>query len=146
MKEPTTFYYQSDGSGRDSYVLKDNGGLRFEFNVRDSGDRIFKHSLRSHLRSPIKHYKDMSDRGDITTYMNWKSQTGRRINYQQAKVQNDVVKRLNTRSPKRDYTINYIIGTDKKIGQELKGNVSALIGLGNIKKHQQRQNYIKEGI
>lgn len=30
-KDATTFYYQSDGSGRDSYVLKDNGGLRFEY-------------------------------------------------------------------------------------------------------------------
>ena len=46
-KEATTFYYQSDGSGRDSYVLKNNGGLRFEYDVRQSGDRVFKDSLRS---------------------------------------------------------------------------------------------------
>ena len=30
-KEATTFYYQSDGTGRDSYVLMDNGGLRPEY-------------------------------------------------------------------------------------------------------------------
>lgn len=46
-KDPTSFYYQSDGSGRDSYVLKNNGGLRMEFNMRASGDSIFKDSLRS---------------------------------------------------------------------------------------------------
>ena len=46
-KEATTFYYQSDGSGRDTYVLKDNGGLRTEYNVRLSGDRVFRDSLRS---------------------------------------------------------------------------------------------------
>lgn len=46
-KEATTFYYQSDGSGRDSYVLKNNGGLRREYNIRTSGDNVFKDSLRS---------------------------------------------------------------------------------------------------
>ena len=44
-KEATTFYYQSDGSGRDSYVLKNNGGLRMEYDVRSSGE-IFRTSLR----------------------------------------------------------------------------------------------------
>lgn len=46
-KEATTFYYQSDGTGRDSYVLKNNGGLRPEYNIRVSGDRIFRDSLRA---------------------------------------------------------------------------------------------------
>ena len=31
QKHATTWYYQSDGSGRDSYVLMDNGGLRPEY-------------------------------------------------------------------------------------------------------------------
>ena len=44
-KDATTFYYQSDGSGRDSYVLKDNGGLRFDYNNKKD-DRIFRDSLR----------------------------------------------------------------------------------------------------
>jgi hypothetical protein len=46
-KDASTFYYQSDGSGRDGYVLKNNGGLRMEYNVRNSGDNIFRGSLRS---------------------------------------------------------------------------------------------------
>ena len=57
-KEASTFYYQSDGSGRDSYVLKNNGGLRWEYNVRNSGDNIFKDSLRSDRKSPLKYFQD----------------------------------------------------------------------------------------
>ena len=30
-REASTFYYASDGTGRDSYVLMDNGGLRPEY-------------------------------------------------------------------------------------------------------------------
>ena len=71
-KEATTFYYQSDGSGRDSYVLQNNGGLRPEFKVQHLGDRIFKSSLRNNQRSPLKHFADPGkDRADITSYMNW---------------------------------------------------------------------------
>lgn len=47
MKEPTTFYYQSDGTGRDSYVLNNNGGYRNEHDMKNYGDRVFKDSLRS---------------------------------------------------------------------------------------------------
>jgi len=32
-KDAVTFYYQSDGTGRDSYVLKNNGGLRPEYRI-----------------------------------------------------------------------------------------------------------------
>lgn len=66
-KEATTFYYQSDGTGRDSYVLKNNGGLRMEYNVRTSGDRIFKDSLRSDGKSNM--YPSPRDtQADFHTY------------------------------------------------------------------------------
>lgn len=45
-KEPVTFYYQSDGSGRDGYVLRDNGGYRPTYDITNIGDRLFKNSLR----------------------------------------------------------------------------------------------------
>ena len=54
--EATTFYYKSDGSGRDSYVLKHNGGLRVEYNNRMNGDVVFRDSLRSDQKSPLKHF------------------------------------------------------------------------------------------
>ena len=50
-KAASTFYYQSDGTGRDSYVLKHNGGLRFEYSCKQNGDRVFKDSLRSDMKS-----------------------------------------------------------------------------------------------
>lgn len=45
-KEPVTFYYQSDGTGRDSYVLSNNGGYRPEYKIHNIGDRLFKNTLR----------------------------------------------------------------------------------------------------
>ena len=50
-KEPTTFYYQSDGTGRDTYVLSNNGGYRVEHDMKNYGDRVFKDSLRSAKKS-----------------------------------------------------------------------------------------------
>ena len=77
-KDASTFYYQSDGSGRDSYVLKNNGGLRMEYDVRASGDNIFRRSLRdSSEKKMIKYFKN-ADTSDITNYLNWESGTGRR--------------------------------------------------------------------
>jgi hypothetical protein len=47
-KSPPTFYYQSDGTGRDSYVLMDNGGYRPEYDkYNKSNEKIFIDSLRS---------------------------------------------------------------------------------------------------
>ncbi len=52
-----------------------------EYDVRQSGDRVFKDSLRSNQRSPLRHFKDpLNDRADMTNYMNWKSSNGRLLN------------------------------------------------------------------
>ena len=69
-KDATTFYYQSDGTGRDTYVLKNNGGLRPEFNPKISGDRIFKRSLRSDARSPPRPVQSnpLTGRANFDTY------------------------------------------------------------------------------
>lgn len=76
QKEATTFYYQSDGSGRDSYVLKNNGGLRFEYDHKLNGDRVFKDSLR---RTQVRNYSSSrnNDPSDITNYLHWSSNSGR---------------------------------------------------------------------
>lgn len=76
-KEPVTHYYMSDGTGRDSYVLEHNGGSRPEYNKNfKSPDVIFGSSLRSGRKSPLKYFKNHHDIADITTYLNWKSQSG----------------------------------------------------------------------
>mmetsp|Transcript_34706 Transcript_34706/g.53233 ORF Transcript_34706/g.53233 Transcript_34706/m.53233 type:complete len:248 (-) Transcript_34706:765-1508(-) len=130
-KEATTFYYQSDGTGRDSYVLKNNGGLRFEYDVRNSGDRIFKKSLRSDQKSPVKHFRDpIADRADITTYLNWKSTNGRVVNARNSQIQRDLINRLTHGSPSRETTINYVVGTGE-VGKEMKSSVPTFQGYKN---------------
>jgi len=127
-KEATSFYYQSDGSGRDSYVLKNNGGLRYEYDIRQSGDRVFKDSLRNDKKSPVKHFKDpVFDRADITTYMNWKSINGKQHNARNSKIQKNLIHRLTHGSPSREHTINYVVGTGE-VGKEIKASVPSYQG------------------
>jgi len=58
-KDASTFYYQSDGTGRDTYVLKNNGGLRPEYNIRNSGDNVFRNSLRDGSdKQYVKYFKN----------------------------------------------------------------------------------------
>jgi hypothetical protein len=73
-KEAPTHYYQSDGTGRDSYILMDNGGSRPEYDkYNKTPENIFQSSLRSGTRSPLKYKQEPGDRADITSYLNWKS-------------------------------------------------------------------------
>ena len=72
VKEPMTFYYQSDGTGRDSYVLSNNGGYRPEFNIKVSGDRFFKSSLRTYTRSPNRSIASpVQELANFDTYQKW---------------------------------------------------------------------------
>ena len=72
VKEPTTFYYRSDGTGRDSYVLNNNGGYRPEFDIKVSGDRFFKSSLRTYTRSPNRSITSpVSDLANFDSYQKW---------------------------------------------------------------------------
>lgn len=128
-KEATTFYYQSDGTGRDSYVLKNNGGLRIEHDNKSYGDRVFKDSLRSSTKSKLKHFTNMhgSDRSDITNYLNWSSKQGQISTKKNYEMQKDLMKRLTTGSPNRIHTIKYIIGNGK-IGEEKRSSVTSFQG------------------
>lgn len=99
-----------------------------EYNVRNSGDNIFKQSLRNEIKSPVKYFNDpSSDKADITTYLNWKSTNGAAINAKHLKIQKDVTKRLTTGSPSREHTINYVIGTGE-VGQVKKDSVASYQG------------------
>ncbi len=57
----------------------DNGGLRREYDkYNKSNHQIFAGSLRRQERSPLRYFKDpITDRADITCYMNWQSTQGR---------------------------------------------------------------------
>lgn len=102
-----TFYYKSDGSGRDSYVLMDNGGMRPEYDKHHpNNDKIFTRSLRCSPKSQVKYFRDHNDKADITTYLNWKSKRGQHEDVKKIRLQRNLVERLynspsRSRSPLR---------------------------------------------
>ena len=126
IKEATTFYYQSDGTGRDSYILKNNGGLRIEYNNKNYGDRIFRDTLRSGGKSPLTYFKTR-DSSDITNYLNWESNSGRRTRSIKARIQKEVVQRLTTGSPNRETSIEYVLGPGK-VGEQAHLNLPTYQG------------------
>jgi hypothetical protein len=66
----------------------DNGGQRPEYDKHNpSPEKAFYGSLRAGVKSPIKYFKDQfRDKADITTYLNWGSAQGNRINAKHAKI------------------------------------------------------------
>ena len=128
-KDAPTWYYQSDGSGRDSYVLKNNGGLRPEYSSK-TNDRIFRSTLRSENKSPLQ-----DTRGDplqaianFDTYQNWHSMRSKAANDKNYKIQADLINRLTKGSPERQTRIDFIIGMDKRIGRVKKMSISSYQG------------------
>lgn len=128
-KEPTTFYYQSDGTGRDSYVLQNNGGYRPEFNIRVSGDRLFYQSLRDHTKSPVRSPNSpVSELANFDTYQNWPSVVGKQVHKKTAKMQKDLIMRLSKGSPERETTINYIMNNNDGQGVIKMKSISSFQG------------------
>lgn len=128
VKEATTFYYQSDGTGRDSYVLKNNGGLRPEYTGKATHDRIFKSSLRSETKSPLRSVRNpAAERANFDSYQNWHSVRSKQVNTRHARMQRDLLNRLTRGSPERETTINYVIGCDQ-IGRVKRMSISSYQG------------------
>lgn len=67
-KDATAFTYRSNGSGRDSYIIANSGGLVCDYRGHSS-DRIFKSSLRSTNDSVTTHFRTSSNwNKDFTDY------------------------------------------------------------------------------
>lgn len=68
-KEPTAFDYVPDGSGRDSYIIR-NYGLKRNY---QSGYREYEKSLRQDQKTPMMDSKirRKSHQPDITQFLNW---------------------------------------------------------------------------
>jgi len=62
--------YKSDGTGRDSYVVSNNGGLVADFRCRKP-DVIFQSGLRQHYLSPLRNPNERWRGPDGTDYLNW---------------------------------------------------------------------------
>eukprot|EP00347_Sterkiella_histriomuscorum_P000025 403377469 len=112
MKEAKPFEYRSDGSGRDSYILANSGGLKNKaFTL--TGDKFFKATLRSSdhqpYRSPMPsnasgsqmmngtmRSTSMYDKAaaDITSYLNWYTPQAQQQMSVQAKKQRELINRL----------------------------------------------------
>lgn len=78
-KNPQTTTYKSDGSGRDSYVIHNSGGLVGDYKYFGS-DQTFVNNLRGNTAENIPHYPSslhgpstVHYKADITTYLNWPS-------------------------------------------------------------------------
>ena len=117
-KDAPTFYYQSDGSGRDSYILMDNGGLRPEYDKYNKRQEVvFVNSLRNNQKSPIKYFKEPGDQAEITTYLNWQSKNAKWNAKKNGAKVNDVTHRLTTcsKSPRRMEGDNFETGPPSRI-------------------------------
>jgi hypothetical protein len=78
-KEAMPVEYRSDGTGRDSYIVCNSGGLKQIFN-KSHVEQFFKESLRQndrpivkslHRRAQINKYFQRPFEVDITMYRNW---------------------------------------------------------------------------
>jgi hypothetical protein len=78
-KEAMPVEYRSDGTGRDSYIVCNSGGMKQIFN-KTCGEQLFKETLRQSERPLFKSQRRGGGRPihlqkpfevDITTYRNW---------------------------------------------------------------------------
>lgn len=78
-KQAAVVTYLPDGSGRDSYVAKNSGGLVNDY-CRDSerGDVAFVGSLRKQSRNLLPYFRDSGADANITNYLNWPSSSAKK--------------------------------------------------------------------
>ena len=70
-----TVDYRSDGTGRDTYIVANSGGLKYDYKCQPV-ESMFKNSLRNNEKIPFKRNRK-NFQVDITDYMNWISPRGR---------------------------------------------------------------------
>lgn len=68
-KEATSTTYRSNGSGRDSYIISNSGGLVHDFRG-NSSDRMFKSTLRSSEESAFRKTSYIGNK-DFSDSMSW---------------------------------------------------------------------------
>lgn len=110
-------------------MLNNNGGYRPEFDIKVSGDRFFKSSLRTYSKSPNRSITSpVSELANFDSYQRWQSNLGKYINKKHARMQKDLIMRLSRGSPERETTINYIISTNDRSGTVIKKSISSYQG------------------
>ena len=88
--------YHSDGSGRDTYVISNSGGLTKDYGITHAPDVHFRATLRDSPRELVPWRKNLgrSPSGDITTYRNWADPRSLKTLERQASIARDVTLRL----------------------------------------------------
>lgn len=86
-------YYHSDGTGRDSYVIRGSGGMTSEFPITTRADVNFVGSLRQQtIRDLPRHFR----REDITNYLNCHDARNRKCLVEAARKVANITERLST--------------------------------------------------
>ena len=101
-KEAMPVEYRSDGTGRDSYIVCNSGGMKQIFN-KTCGEQFFKETLRQSERPLFKSQRRGGGRPihlqkpfevDITTYRNWITPKQQRHISEMAKQQKILINKL----------------------------------------------------
>ena len=86
-------YYRSDGTGRDSYVIRGSGGMTSEFPITTRADVNFVGALRQQtIRDLPRHFK----REDITNYLNCHDARNKKCFVEAARKVANITERLST--------------------------------------------------
>ena len=100
LKEATVWKYFGDGSGRDSYVVKDSGGLIPEYPSR-SPQSVFYQGLRNYTKSnrSLKNkftYSDANGHSVANSSQPWFTSGVKNMLNRQSKIQKVQSERLST--------------------------------------------------
>ena len=104
LKPSKPINYRSDGTGRDSYVIQNSGGLVSDYRSIPV-EQNFKSSLRFNPQSPLKVSSDKPWGAEITDFLNWRTPKDQMAIRQRAKQQRALLERL---SPSGDKTFGTI--------------------------------------
>lgn len=94
LKEAVSFTYHSDGSGRDSYVVQNSGGLVADYGASRKSEIVFKNSLRRQTYDVLPNTINQPYKSDITNYLNWVTPKVKASLLLKQKVVSDVTSRL----------------------------------------------------
>ena len=77
QKDAVSFKYHADGTGRDSYVISNSGGLISDYKGSRRADILFKANLRHQVKPVLPSLKTPNAMRsvDITHYLNWPSKS-----------------------------------------------------------------------
>lgn len=102
-KDAAAVRYMPDGTGRDSYVIQNSGGLVSDYLNSQKNEKVFQSTLRIN-EAPVVPTRSLS-RSDITNFRNWPSMQARRKSKVNARLVTALTRRLNPERTPGSFTI-----------------------------------------